>query len=178
MHLVSAYVNPHPLAVASLKAFAPSVERVAIGPESDAYWKLMSELWAEETDCGFIEQDIEIHAAVRLEFAQCAEPWCVFPYNGPGYGQVCDYVLTKGLGCVRFAKELVKAHPRLVADLENCTWRRLDVEVAASLEKLGYSPHIHVPNVRQHHVYQDLCACDTDHEPFPIDDEGRYAPTE
>jgi len=178
VRVIAPFVLAHPLALESLQRFAPNAEQVEIGEDPMAYTSLLGDLWARQEDFVVIEQDIEIHQNVLLEFLQCSQPWCVFPYNGPGYGQAGDSKLTKSLGCVRFSRELVTSCPDLFDTLQQVSWRRLDVELADVLAKHGFISHLHYPMVRQHHVYHGRCACDSVHDVYPVDDEGRYNPSE
>jgi len=147
----------------------------------------LTALWGAGGDLVVVEQDIELHRTVLSQFRRCPEPWCVFPYNGPGYGGADggDPTLSGALGCVRFRATLMATHPGLMADVGNVDdapglgrgdWRRLDVRVLGALRDQGYAAHLHFPAVFQHHVFHGLCACGTEHEPYPVDREGRYAP--
>ena len=154
--------------------------------DTTAYSRTWAEWWAAGEAFALVEQDIELHGTVLSQFRRCAEPWCVFPYNGPGYGGAGgDPVLYGALGCVRFSAALLAAEPDLPAyvgaiddapGLARGDWRRLDARVLSALRDRGYAPHCHQPPVFQHHCFHGLCSCGYDHEAYPVDREGRYAP--
>lgn len=161
----------HPLAQRGLDAYAPGWERWLID-ESDTrgYWQLLGRLWAEPGygDLVVIEHDVEIHNLVLPEFADCREPWCTFPYQGPG-PTVPEGLLLTSLGCVRFTAELREAVPDAVVRYRpdgapEGDWRRLDVRICHELQMAGVEVHVHEPPVRHHHVYAGRCACGLEHD--------------
>ena len=178
MRIVAPYTAFHPLAEQALTRHAPTAERVPLGDRPDAYYRFLRELWEAGESFHVVEHDIEIHAGVVD--AECAEPWCVWPYRGPGRDAE-GAMLTRSLGCTRFHRDLLTAHPDLLAgfpvghgvnfETSPRNWRRVDSELAPRLQGLGYKPHQHEP-VLHHHVYNETgCACGSEH-PDLVDPRG------
>jgi len=146
----------------------------------ESYHRYLISLWQEGEGFLNVEQDIQIHRDVIPQLSECTEPWCAFGYAGPsGLG---EDLLTRSLGCTRFSTELLKAEPGLPTSILMQSWRRLDAVLGPRLMEVGYQVHVHEPPVLQHHVYDSgdgpSCACGGDHEPYPVDHEGRYRPEE
>ncbi len=175
MRVACAYTDPHPLALASLTRFAPEAERRDVSQSSDAYYLFLSELWASGEGFVNIEQDIEIREDTVRVLTDCSEPYCLFPYSGPGVGEAS--LLKGSLGCVRFSPELLRAQPGAMSALPVRNWRRLDCELHPRLVQAGYEPHLHYPPVLHHHYYSGVCACGTEHGEYAVDQEGRYTTT-
>ena len=164
----------------------PEVERIALGPADDAYWLLISSLWAGREDFWIIEQDIEIRGGEREALQSCPEPYCVFAYAGAGWAtdQNGSSLWINALGCNRYRAELMVELPNLLNEIggvDDCIqipqrhWKRLDARLNSALRTAGYPPHVHEPPVVHHHVYGPGCACGTGCE-VPVDTEGRYKP--
>lgn len=169
----------HPLARASHDAI-PGIERVDVSARTDAYQWLLSDLWGYQETFLIIEHDVESTDRAIKQARHCACLWGSSPYIGPG-GK--DFV-ERGLGFVRFRKELMVAEPDLMGavaglddgkDVPPGHWRRLDARIRGVLEGREYQAHIHSP-VLQHHVFEGICACGTNHESYPVDVEGRFKP--
>lgn len=173
MRVVCAYTSVHPLAEASLERYAPEVEYVDVATSDTAYCKVLTDLWAGGEDVLVVEHDIEIHDRVVPEARACSEPWCVWPYNGPGFGdKQGDPFLYGSLGCTRFSGVLMRTEPDLLAvagalsqGLPAGDWRRMDASILPTLRDRGYEPHLHWPAVLHHHIYpNEGCACGSVHE--------------
>lgn len=145
----------------------------------DAYARLVTELWTAAEDFVLIEHDMVPTEAALADAFACSCLWGVSPYNGPGLDPIY-----RSLGFVRFRSALMRREPDLmqhVTSLHDAIdtppghWRSLDARLDGALRQRGYEMHTH-STVLQHHVYRGVCACMTDHEPFPIDPEGRYLP--
>lgn len=168
MRVVFTYVQERPgdhavspIARGALDRYAPDAEVYLLGNQPDAYYNLFAQLWDDGDGWLNVEQDIEIHASVVPETAACPEPWCVWPYNGPGRdSDVGDRHLYGSLGCTRFSAELIAAHPRFIAELQGRRWQGLDSFILPGLLGLGYKQHIHWPAVLHHHVRSDTKKCD------------------
>jgi hypothetical protein len=141
---------------------------VAIDPaRDDAYWSLMCDVWAEGRSTLIVEHDVEIHSGVIPSLLVCREPWCVYPYNGPGVGQGGDPLLYRSLGCTRFSSAVMRDLPALVRDsarpdavgVAMNSWRRLDIWIGDRMRDAGIEVHTHWPPVDHHHVYDGGCAC-------------------
>ena len=157
----------HPRTHDALTAYAPDAEWVRLTSRVDAYYDLLAGAWADGQGFLLVEQDIEIHASVVPEARTCPEPWCTWPYPGPGFaGETGDPLLYESLGCVRFSSELLAAEPDLMDEVGGVSegmpprdWRRLDVTIAPRLRWRGYAAHRHWPAVVHHHRYSHGCSC-------------------
>jgi hypothetical protein len=167
VRVVFPYVDAHPRALAGLDEFAPNAERFFLGRTSDAYWRLLSDLWCAGEGFAIIEQDIELRAGVLESFEQCPEPWCLFAYAGAGWSTGGNPLFRQSLGCTRFATALLVAEPDLLSVVGSVSqglpakdWRRLDVTIAPALTNRCYAAHVHEPFVLHHHDYpNEGCSC-------------------
>lgn len=90
------------------------VLRFAVNGDDSAYFQALAEKWA--TGAGFVnvEHDILVTDVAVCNLAACSQDWCAAPYpylNRP---------LQFGLGCVKFAPELIGRHPAMFGDIS--TW--------------------------------------------------------
>jgi hypothetical protein len=154
--------RPHPATRAALDAYAPHWEAIDVSGDGDAYWRLLRDLWSAAEDVVLVEHDIEITAGVVPAFEACPQPWCVHPYRIPTpphlrfrtASPVIDLTAPQVLGCVRWRRELITAHPDAVASLppERRYWSCLDGFLTLSLHDRGVgSPHVHHPGLWHHH---------------------------
>lgn len=169
----------HPITRASLDLHIPGrVEYLRVGPQVDAYWRLLCGLWAAQQGFLLIEHDMEIHERVYVAMLHCPQPWCAFPYPcvHPKYVAPTDDRLTyTALGCTRFRTSLLMKEPDLMATLGLApgtpshmvemahNWRGLDAHVISELMRRGYQVHTHWPEVVHHHDYPPGCACGQQH---------------
>ena len=128
-----------------------------MGGSPYAYAELLARLWAEGDGFVVVEHDIEIHGDVLPGFAACGEPWCVFPYPGPG-DHAGNRLLDHALGCTRFGASLLKAEPG-VPPGPGSHWGSLDARLYHVLVGRGYRPHVHLPPVVHHHERDGRCDC-------------------
>jgi hypothetical protein len=137
----------------TLAALPPLVERIVLGVDPEAYWRLIRELWDQAETFTIIERDIEIHPGVLDAFDTCAEPWCTFAYPGR------DRVIDSGLGCTRFRGSLMLAEPDTLelpappvrfSGLPPNHWQFLDQRIAHALAMRGYAPHVHGEVIHHH----------------------------
>lgn len=177
MRVLYAYTRIHPLADQALHRYAPQAERVNVSRDVRAYAWTLSEWWARRESFLNVEHDIEIHERVLKQATYCPQPWCVWPYMGPGWPNHHppheDAYLYQSLGCVRFHRRLLEAEPDAMqmaagmahgAEFQSAHWLRMDAEISPWLIGRGYHPHIHWPAVIHHHVYgQHGCACGGQH---------------
>lgn len=165
MRVVCPFTTFHPLCERALDLYAPDAERWHLNEHANAYHKLLANVWADGEAFLIVEHDIEIRAGVVEELEACPEPYCLFPYVGPGGNDL----LTRSMGCTRFSAELIAAHPTVFSDLADRDgetsprfWKRIDAEVAYYFQLRNVAPHVHEPPVLHHHVYAKtypLCAC-------------------
>ena len=104
-----------------------------------------------------VEHDVGIRAGVIEELQQCSQPWCGFPYPVGEQLIVC-------LGCTKFSAHLKASLPGLMAEAAAIGeedgggvpaghWCRMDIRIAACLERLGHDRHRHEPAVDHFHTY-------------------------
>lgn len=176
MQAICPYTRIHPRVRESLRS--ERLVFVHLGTD-DSYWGLLSRLWARAEPFILVEHDIEVHPRALPELEACSEPWCLFPFSrllpGPhsswdGEGWSAGIpLLDKSLGCVRWSVELMTGEPDVmeVVGTMSCGgsppkhWCRLDDAIAQVLERRGYHPHIHHPEVTHHHFLErwDRCSC-------------------
>lgn len=148
-----------------LDAIAPGWERHPIRQaETNAYFGVFRELFAEKAHFLNVEHDIELRLDVIAQLNECPEPWCVFPYEGPCQGEL----LYESLGCTRFRTEMfpdtiMTEVQETVDGLGARDWRRLDMHLSARLKWHGFSPCHHYPVVVHHHRYAHGCSCGKEH---------------
>jgi hypothetical protein len=194
LRVVCPFTGIYPQVDAALNTYAPTCERIKVArcdlPADcgiincndqrrhchhreceDVYFDTVAALWSGGEDFMLIEHDIEIRAGVVEELAACPEPWCLFPFPGPGFSAEGGNLLTISLGCTRFRSELLAAQPDLMGAVDGrCQvhrsgstrdWHRLDVTMVSVLRERGYpDPHVHTPPVIHHHMYPfEGCAC-------------------
>lgn len=189
IRVVCPYTGIHPKVEAALQRYAPQVERIKVAhcdlpldcgtacadPRRHchhdrcqlAYGELLTRLWSEGETFLNVEMDIEIHADVVPMAAACPEPWCVWPFPGPGFWDTSgDSLLYGSLGCTKFSAELMAGEPDAMTvagamnqGLRAGDWRRMDVSILPTLRARGYEPHIHWPAVVHHHRYSHGASC-------------------
>lgn len=150
----------HPDARARLELHSPEpVTWVELDPDQPtAYARALVDAWAQPGDLVIVEHDIGIRPYVIEELLACTQPWCGFPYRIGEQLLVC-------LGCTRFTAHLKASLPGLMAEAAAVgseqdgggvpagDWRRMDVRIAACLERLGHARHAHWPPVDHFHRY-------------------------
>lgn len=121
------------------------------------YSRVLRDAWLCDGDLTIIEQTIGIHAGVMPGFEECRQPWCGNPYLIGAQLLVC-------LGCTRFTGALKSALPGLMDEAASIgeedggavpagAWQRMDIRVAACLERHGHARHWHNPPVEHFHDY-------------------------
>lgn len=139
MRVVYPYVREFPDALAALP---PAVERVPLGPDTDAYWRLMRDLWRSGDDFLVVEQDIVLPAGAVDVFETCKRDWCAQPYY------MWD---TWGAwhGAVRYRGSLTASLPRLPDEVVKRDWQSLDSAWLNHLRLAGRNEaHWHWPPAR------------------------------
>lgn len=105
---------------AALEPYGKRVEYVNVA-DRGAYWGLFRDLWAEGRDFVVVEHDTVPRPATIERFDRCRQSWCACSYTWrprPRYTWMTDRStkVIKGLGCVRFRAEVMKAAPELGSD--------------------------------------------------------------
>ena len=170
--LLLPYVGEYPEEVAAALAEAGTYEwallATQLGPGPQAYADELNRVW---TLCGManvglmvVEHDVVIRPTVFDIFQDCPHNYCVFPYwIGASYGY--------GLGCTRFRRQLIRAHPDLIRAAMRRTndglpeeghWKRMDTRLRDEAVERGIltpnennvaMPCLHEPPVRHMHKY-------------------------
>ena len=113
----------------------------------DSYFQMMERLWAKGEAFTIVEHDVVVHPGAIQELANCAQPWCTFPYYC-SVGWIID-----GLGCTKFSADLIAKYPECLKEPfpDCCAHTRfycgLDRLIAHRMEQLGVKPHVHMPGV-------------------------------
>jgi hypothetical protein len=150
----------HPEAKRRLEMYAPGpVTWVEIDPDQPTqYSRILVDAWQCDGDLTIVEHDVGIRPYALEGLWACTQPWCGYPYPIGEQLLVC-------LGCTRFTAHLKASLPGLMAEAAAIgseqdgggvaagDWRRMDVRVAACLERLGHQRHAHWPPVDHFHRY-------------------------
>lgn len=176
MTVLFCYTNPALPALEALSEHAPDAVKVDVRGSDFAYGYALQDHWEAGSDLVNIEQDNIVRADVLAEFAECPEPWCVFPYRLEWFS--CDFAI----GCVRWRKELMAAVPfETVRDIgvgicrwsdasggscnpvDGHCWRHFDYSFFYALTEAGFRRHVHGPMVEHAHVYPPVGAVKSFH---------------
>jgi hypothetical protein len=140
MRVVYPFVQEFPDALNVL--FPHDIERVALGPNADAYWRLMRDLWRSGDDFLIVEQDIVLPAGAVAEFDTCPRDWCAQPYFMWGTWGAWH-------GAVRYRGSLTAQFPSLPDDVAKRDWQSLDSAWINQLRLHGRNEaHWHWPPAR------------------------------
>ena len=128
-------------------------EAIDVSASDYAYGELLVRLWSPpfDEDLMIVEHDIVVGLSTVDQLITCACEWGAFPYliNGEDI---------TGLGCVRFRREFMAAHPEAMRHAVRSTnpggmppghFVRLDGWVRQALRPA--EPHVHQPRVAHHH---------------------------
>ena len=144
-----------PATAASLAEHAPDTLIIPIDPgDITQPWTTYASWWGKD-DLAVIEQDIVVHAGVIPGFADCPEPWCLYPFRHYARG---GGFMDSGIGCNRFRREFMEAVPveaveAVPGSCHDCNgvntkcWRHLDGKVREAGEAAGFKIHVHWPSV-------------------------------
>lgn len=131
----------HPSVVPALLTWARGVNVFAMRSELD-YAMVLGAVWedARENDevVLVVEHDVEVAADVARGLLECAQPWCVAPYNGH-----------EALGCAKFEPAGISPWPITMP----VPWLQLDQQLyRALMDGVGVGPHVHArPRPVHHH---------------------------
>lgn len=134
---------------------------VDVGDDGEAYYRLLSRLWAEGEAFAIVEHDILPEEQVLDSMLTCSQPWCAaaFPQllrltraNGEPVPRL-QLALTWALGCMRFEAALLRSHPDAMerAGTISRHWSALDkalLHVVLKDERQVAGPHLHYGEVR------------------------------
>lgn len=123
-----------------------------VGGNDYEYYALLKRVWSEQRTTAIVEHDVLPDLDAINSLAECVEWWCACPYYMGGQ-------IAPGLGCTKFAAELMKMVPDLfdrvaalnMGDINPHTWVRLDVSIDMVLiQQLGYKVHCHEEHPVRH----------------------------
>jgi hypothetical protein len=149
---------------------------------TEAYFDLLSKLWAERIDFAIVEHDIEVGPDTLDRFADCDHLWCAHSYEVYAGDVAAAYGGPFALGCARFRAELMERFPDAVEqagkmDIHPVHPRRSYAVMDSTLthwlrgpygpDHGGVKVHQHAPNVRHHHAYVRTGAFRPIPEPSP-----------
>ena len=148
MIVVVPFTYRHPLTVA---AAPPEAEWRNVSASPWSYWEVLCEVWARGESFVTLEHDVLWSEAVRAGL-DCWCSWAVHPYEGFCHIE-CMTAWRASLGCTRFTRDLVRAVPDAVSNLEprKRDWHNLCDGIAENLHTAGFSGHWHFPAVEHHH---------------------------
>jgi hypothetical protein len=143
LRLVCPHTTVTPETRAALEGL--DVEYINVGADDEAYWRLLSELWADQEDFCVVEQDVVAPPGFLYSFDACDHEWCAYSYR---YKTWDEYV---GLGCVRFRSSLMVSEPDLLVEVGNMVigshprkhWCTLDSGIQRWLGRYQRRAHVH-----------------------------------
>lgn len=113
----------------------PRLEKVDDG---DAYWRLLSGMWALGEEFFVVEHDVAVWMGAIRQLKECPEDWCTLPTLCHGR------MITTTFGCIKFGQRLIERRPGFWDDIPT-TWFHLDANFT---DKMGWpfiKPHAHFP---------------------------------
>jgi hypothetical protein len=127
-----------------------------VSGDDQAYWKQLMARWDGTETLVVVEHDMELHAGVLTQFAECPAPWCTFPYLY--WPDQPALLLTNTLGCAKFSAECQRAHPLELMEAARYPelpggtgdWRHCETRIAMPLRASYGSPCLHAPPVLHH----------------------------
>lgn len=139
---------------------------VDVSGDDHAYWRCLSDWWAQGETFLVIEHDVVCRPDVIDAFENCPEPWCAFPYDDMCHWE-CMEAWANTLGCTRFDASLMRAVPDALSSIpeEQRDWHNLCDSIAGdkvggmpaplrphSLREAGFTHHWHFPAIYHHHM--------------------------
>lgn len=139
--VVVPYTTLHPVTKSVLDSFElRDVAYMDVSADTDAYRRLLRDLWNEQTTVVMVEHDIVPWPGAIEELAGCMGLWCSCAYRlGGGYG------VYHGFGCTKISADLMRLVPH-VWD-EPGSWDVLDQRLWFAAREAGQEPHPHRPPV-------------------------------
>jgi hypothetical protein len=138
-------VVPHTKTPLTTHIAGHTVRLVDVSDSDDAYWRLLTDLWAAGGGFAIVEHDIVATPEAIDDLAGCGQDWCAQPYL-----YVHGQTLT-GLACTKFAPGILAAVPDLweqiapMCDAQHPPrhWCRLDAWSVHVLGAHGWRVHRH-----------------------------------
>lgn len=138
------YTDLHGEAVTAVEESGHDLLKVDVSGSEDAYWELLSSLWAQQRTFVLVEHDIVVSPEAIDELLNCPGEWCGFamPYAG---------TLWAGLSCTKFEHPLLRDFPGVLDEVATMSdvghpqkhWCRLDAWIHHVLEREGVEKHPH-----------------------------------
>lgn len=144
MNIVCPYTNLQRATEFALRVEEPNTRFCYTGAKDTDYYDLVKELWAARATVIIVEHDIVPWPGALKEMWDCPFQFCAFQApSGPR---------SKGLGCLKYGKELMESFPDHINNIEfdRRSWRILDGGLTWNLLNHGVSPHYHSPMVGHH----------------------------
>ena len=110
MKIVVPYTDLHSVTEKALRMTGRKFRKVDVSKDDEAYWRLLSKLWAEGEDFCIVEQDIVVNPGVFDEFEDCPNEWAANSYP------FC-HKIAEGLGCTRFSGSLTRRFPEILDEV-------------------------------------------------------------
>ena len=98
------FTEVHKDTLAALVASKCDYELVRVSGSDEAYWELLSDLWAKRETFTIVEHDVVIRPDTIDELANCSFDWCAFPIPYLSSTHI-------GMGCVKFGVSLMQRFP-------------------------------------------------------------------
>ena len=138
--IVCPYTNLRPETKAALTD--EDVTFVDVSYADDAYYWVLQGVWHRQQGVIIVEHDIVPPRGAIDALRACPRAWCGVPY-------LVGVNWDSGLGCVKFAPELMVRFPDAVDRFESTHWQTLDGQLIGYLRPLlGEGAHLHWPAAR------------------------------
>lgn len=147
MRVICPYVDLHPSTQVSLERVERNtpIEYIFVGDSDEAYFEVLSGLWADGRSFTIIEHDVSFELPDFNAIAYCMEPWCgaKTPYFSGPYD---------GMGLVKFDASLMAEAPTAMEEVGRISddthpakhWCRLDAWLQRRvLPSHGFRKHVH-----------------------------------
>lgn len=139
MKIVYPFTRDYPEAIAALPAGA---EKVQMGSDPEAYWRLLRGLWRSGEDFLIVEHDMVLPEGAIRGFERCPREWCAHPYFLYGTWGTWH-------GVTRYRGDLTRRLPNLPDEIVKREWLSLDSAWINHLRLAGYNEgHWHWPPAR------------------------------
>jgi hypothetical protein len=144
--IIVPHVSLHPLLPQLLSRYGLSPAYVDVGTATDAYWRLLNDLWQQGDPFILVEHDILPWPGALEELWACPGLWCANSYDQRGVG------IYHSFGCTKFSAELIRRLPNVWRDMDK-RWHQLDQQFEWRAAQASLRPHPHRPPVIHLHDY-------------------------